>query len=82
MHGLGHEVKTNSLEVLRIGAALLIGVGLGWLLVGQRRAASTRISSGSIAPDDSIGPDGRSLDERFHELERDRSAEIVDAARG
>ena len=62
-------------KAVKIGTALLIGVGLGWLLVGQRRAASTR----SIAPD--VGPDGRSLDERFNELARDRSEEIVGAAR-
>jgi hypothetical protein len=63
MHNLGHQVKTNSLEVVLIGVlligALLIGTGLGWLLIGQRRPASTRIS------------DGRSLDERFDELARD-----------
>jgi hypothetical protein len=80
MHNLEHQVKTNALEAVLIGGALLIGVGLGWLVVGQRRAASMRISSPSIVPDDSIGPDGRRLDERFDELARDRSAEIVGAA--
>jgi hypothetical protein len=36
---LGHRVKTHPIEAVRIGAALLIGVGLGWLLVVQRRTA-------------------------------------------
>jgi hypothetical protein len=74
MHNLSRDVKTNSLEAVKIGAAVLIGVGLGRLLVGQRRARSARFSSFSIVPNDS-------LDQRFDELAQDRSEEIVGATR-
>ena len=71
---LGDQVKTNPLPVA------LVVAGLGWLMVG-RPPAPRRTYAPSIVPDDSIGPGGKSLDERFGDLARDGSAEVAGAVR-
>ena len=75
MRNLGDQVKTNPLPVA------LVAAGIGWLMIGRPPAANTRTYAPSIVPDDSIGPDGKSLDKRFDDLARDTSAEVVGALR-
>ncbi|MEZ5786023.1 MAG: DUF3618 domain-containing protein [Xanthobacteraceae bacterium] len=71
VRNLGGQVKANPLPVA------LIATAIGWLMFG-RSPRSRRIHSPSIAPDHvdpSLGPDGRSLDERFAELAQDADAQ-------
>jgi hypothetical protein len=74
IRALGDQVKTNPLPVA------LVVAGLGWLMVG-RPPAPRRTYAPSIVPDDSIGPGGKSLDERFDDLARDSNAEVAGAVR-
>ena len=74
MRTLGNEVKTNPLPIA------LLAVGLGWLMVGQRRPEAGA-SAPSIVPDDPVGPGGKSLNDRFDELARDTSGEVASALR-
>ncbi|MGA7454014.1 MAG: DUF3618 domain-containing protein [Rhodoplanes sp.] len=74
MRTLGNEVKTNPLPIA------LLAVGLGWLMVGQRRPEAGA-SAPSIVPDDPVGPGGKSPNDRFDELARDTSGEVASALR-
>ena len=68
-------MKTNPLPVA------LVAAGIGWLMIGRPPPADRRGYAPSIVPDDSIGPDGKSLDERFDDLARDTRTEVVGALR-
>ena len=75
IRNLGDQVKTNPLPVA------LVAAGIGWLMIGRPPPADRRGYAPSIVPDDSIGPDGKSLDERFDDLARDTRTEVVGALR-
>ena len=74
LRNLGDQVKANPLPLA------LVAAGLGWLMM-SRPAATRRTYAPSIVPDDPVGPEGKSLDERFDDLARDTSGEVAGAVR-
>ena len=70
---LGNQAKANPIPVV------MMAVGLGWLMFG--RPPTRRAYAPSIVPDDEFEAKRGSLDQRFDELARDRTAEVAGAAR-
>ena len=70
---LGNQAKANPIPVV------IMAVGLGWLIFG--RPPASRAYAPSIVPDDEFAAERSSLDERFDELARDRTAEVASAGR-
>ena len=70
---LGNQAKANPIPVV------MMAVGLGWLMFG--RPPARRAYAPSIVPDDELETERSSLDQRFDELARDRTAEVAGATR-
>ena len=68
---LSNQAKANPIPVV------IMAVGLGWLIFG--RPPARRAYAPSIVPDDEYEAERSSLDERFDELARDRTAEVASA---